>query len=325
MSIFQTSQQKLQVNLLILPESSMMTLASTLDTMRAANRISGQELFEWSICTIDGKPASLTCGLGVNADQEINDQMSGDILIVISGFNHHLYINRARLGLIKRLASRHQLIGGVEAGSWVLARADLLNARSATTHWEDLEEFERHFPKVKLLSDRFVIDKNVFTTGGASPTFDFMLHLIRVRYGYALSLEVSSAFIYDPVHSATDTQPLVSLGMLQHSEPRVAQAIQEMEKQLDETVSVKMIASSIGISVRMLENLFRQSLDMSPAAYYRRLRLQSARRMVIDTKLKIQEIAIRTGFNSLSAFSRIFKQVYQQSPGECRRQFKSVN
>ena len=53
---------------------------------------------------------------------------------------------------------------------------------------------------------------------------------------------------------------------------------------------------------------------------YRRLRLQAARRMVVDTRLKLQEIAVRTGFNSLSSFSRLFSQYYQQTPGACRKQ-----
>jgi transcriptional regulator GlxA family with amidase domain len=173
---------------------------------------------------------------------------------------------------------------------------------------------------VRLKSDRFVIDGKFFTTGGASPTFDFMLYLIRERYGYPLAIEVSSAFIYDGVHSATDTQPLVSLGMLENSEPRVAAAIHEMEQHIDEPVAVDQIARRIQLSVRMLEYLFRQTLDMSPAAYYRRLRLQTARRMVVDTRLQLQEIAIRTGFNSLSSFSRGFKNHYQQTPRDCRRQ-----
>ena len=81
--------------------------------------------------------------------------------------------------------------------------------------------------------------------------------------------------------------------------------------------------AQVDLSVRMLEYLFRQTLDMSPAAYYRRLRLQTARRMVVDTRLQLQEIAIRTGFNSLSSFSRRFKNYYQQTPGDCRRQARA--
>ena len=107
--------------------------------------------------------------------------------------------------------------------------------------------------------------------------------------------------------------------MLEAHEPRVAAAIHVMEQHIDDTLSIGQIAQQIELSVRMLEYLFQQTLNQTPAAYYRRLRLQLARRMVVDTRLKLQEIAIRTGFNSLSSFSRIFRKYYQESPVQCRR------
>jgi len=324
MTIYKPTSQKLRVTLLVLPDSSMMSLASVLDTMRAANRIADRTLFEWQLATLNGKPAPLTCGIPVAPEVILDDSLSGDMLIIIAGFHQQRHAGPAHLRLIKRLAANYRAVGGIEAGSWIMARSGLLGNRAATTHWEDLEEFGNHFPQVNLKSDRFVIDGKFFTTGGASPTFDFMLYLIRERYGYPLAIEVSSAFIYDGVHSATDTQPLVSLGMLEHNEPRVAAAIHVMEKHIDEPVAIVQIAQRINLSVRMLEYLFRQTLDMSPAAYYRRLRLQTARRMVVDTRLQLQEIAIRTGFNSLSSFSRRFKNHYQQTPGDCRRQAQAV-
>jgi len=320
MSIFKSSTDTLQVTLLVLPESSMMSLASVLDTMRATNRIAGRDLFNWKVATLSGKPARLTSDILIEPDVVLDPQSSGDVLIVLASFNHQHHAGPAHLRLIKRLARNFTAVGGIETGSWILARSGLLEGRAATTHWEDMEEYSINFPWVDLKPDRFVIDGSVFTTGGASPTFDFMLYLIRKRYGYPLAIEVSSAFIYDGVHSATDTQPLVSLGMLENNEPRVAAAIHVMEQYIDEPITIKMIAAQVDISVRMLEYLFRQTLNMSPAAYYRRLRLQAARRMVVDTRLKLQEIAIRTGFNSLSSFSRLFRNYYQQSPGECRKQ-----
>jgi len=325
MDVFAPSDHKLRVTLLVLPDSSLMSLASALDTMRAANRSASRELFEWKIATLNGKPARLTCDLIIEPDSMLDAQTSGDVLIVIASFNQQHHAGPMHLKLIKRVARNFSAVGGIEAGSWILARAGLLENRSATTHWEDLEEFAGNFPGVDLKPDRFVIDGKVFTTGGASPTFDFMLYLIRKRYGYPLAIEVSSAFIYDGVHSATDTQPLVSLGMLENSEPRVAAAIHVMEQQIDEPIAIAHVAREVKISIRMLEYLFRQTLNMSPAAYYRRLRLQTARRMVVDTRLKLQEIAIRTGFNSLSSFSRLFKNYYRQSPGECRKQAQTIS
>lgn len=319
MSIFVPSNEKLRITLLVLPESSMMSLASVLDTMRVANRIAGRNLFDWKIATLNGKPARLTSDLKVEPDTRLEAGLRGDVLIVIASFNQQQHAGPAHLKLIKRLARNFLAVGGIEAGSWILARCGLLERRSATTHREDLEEFSTHFPGIDLKPDRFVIDGNLFTTGGASPTFDFMLYLIRVRYGYPLAMEVSSVFIYDSRQSATDLQPLVSRGLLEGKEPRVAAAIHVMEQHIDDTLSIPQVAAQIDLSVRMLEYLFRQTLDLSPAAYYRRLRLQTARRMVVDTRLQLQEIALRTGFNSLPAFSRLFSQFYRQSPGECRK------
>ena len=319
MDVFLPSDRPLDVTLLVLPESSMMSLASALDTMRAANRIAGRDLFRWQIATLSGKPARLTCDLLVEPDIRLDAEMRGDMLIVIASFNQQQHAGPAHLKLIKRLARNFAAVGGIEAGSWILARCGLLQGKSATTHREDLEEFGVHFPAIDLKPDRFVIDGAVFTTGGASPTFDFMLYLIRRRYGYPLAMEVASVFIYDGAQSAADMQPLVSLGMLEGNEPRVAAAIHVMEQHIDDTLSIRQVAEQVGLSVRMLEYLFRQTLELTPAAYYRRLRLQTARRMVIDTRLRLQEIAIRTGFNSLSAFSRLYKQHYRQSPLESRR------
>jgi len=324
MNIFDPSQEMLRVTLLVLPESSMMSLASALDPMRAANRIADRRLFEWRIATLNGKSARLTCDLVIEPDTALDASLRGDVLIVIASFNQQHHAGPAHLGLLKRLARNYALVGGIEAGSWILARSGLLEGKSATTHWEDLEEFATRYPALDVKPDRFVIDGKVFTTGGASPTFDFMLYLIRRRFGYPLAMEVSSVFIYDGVHSATDTQPLVSLGMLENSEPRVAAAIHVMEQHIDDTLSIAQVAAQVNLSVRMLEYLFRQTLDLSPAAYYRRLRLQTARRMVVDTRLRLQEIAIRTGFNSLSSFSRLFRNHYRQSPGECRQQARAM-
>jgi len=320
MSIFTPSDDKLRVTLLVLPDSSMMSLASVLDTMRVANRIGGKTLFEWETVTLNGRVARLTCGLKVEPDSTFDIDSRGDALIVIASFNQQQHAGPAHLKLIKRLARNFSAIGGIEAGSWILARCGLLENRSATTHREDFEEFSAHFPMINLKPDRFVIDGKLFTTGGASPTFDFMLYLIRARFGYPLAMEVASTFIYDSARSATDMQPLVSLGMLETNEPRVAAAIQVMEQHIDDPLSIPQVAAQVELSVRMLEYLYRQTLKLTPAAYYRRLRLQIARRMVVDTRLRMQEIAVRTGFNSLPSFSRLFKQYYRQSPGQCRRQ-----
>lgn len=299
-----------------------MSLACVLDVMRGANRLAQSKLFDWQLYTPNNQAATLTCGLNIQPDAPLDTQIQGDLLLIIAGFNNEQHYHKNLLRQLHKLMPRFRLIGGIEAGSWVLARMGLLANKKATTHWEDLEDFALRYPNVQVMPDRYVLDGNIFTTGGASPSFDFMLHLIKSRYGQQLALEVASIFIYDTVHTGNDAQPLVSLGLLAQQEPRVAEAIRVMTEHLEEPLSLGQIAEQLPLSLRMLEYLFREHLRCSPAQYYLHLRLQNARRLVTDTHLPIQEIALRTGFSSLASLSRCFREAYQFSPAHYRRRFR---
>ena len=320
MSIFAPSQDPVSVTVLLLPESSIMSLASAIDPMRAANRAAGRMLFDWTIVTFDGKAAELTCGIPVQPAAALSPACKGDALIVIAGFRQNAHASRKELGALGRAARGFRAIGGVEAGPWLLARAGLLDGKAATTHWEDLEDFASAFPNVDLRADRFVVDGNVFSSGGASPTFDMMLHLVRSRYGPSLALEVASTFVYDEAHAASDAQPLISLGRLEDNEPRAAEAIRLMEANIDAPLTIARIAERLTLSQRGLEMVFRKALNRSPGDFYLKLRLQAARRFVVDTMMPMQEVAIRSGFSSHTAFARAFKQTHALSPRAYRLQ-----
>ncbi|MCK4518143.1 helix-turn-helix domain-containing protein [Candidatus Babeliales bacterium] len=277
-----------------------------------------ETIFDWAVHTLDGASALLSCELPLSIDSKFDSTKGGHILIIIAGFDSDLHAGKGAVPRIASAAAKYDAVGGVEAGPWLMARAGLLNGHTATTHWEDLEDFTNNHPEIDVIPDRYVIDGKYFTTGGASPTFDLMLHLIRSRRGVAFAMEVASAFIYDEAHTPTDAQMLVSLGHLNTFEPRVASAIRIMESRIDEPISINAIAYEMEVSVRMLENLFMAALNISPGKYYRNLRLQVARRLAVDTRLSVQEIAIRTGFNSLSAFSRSYKNRFGVSPTRSR-------
>ncbi|MCB1461725.1 MAG: GlxA family transcriptional regulator [Nitratireductor sp.] len=307
MNLLSPSDDPLSVAVLVLPGSSLMTVAATLDPMRGCNRVMRKRVFDWRMVTVAGDAATLSCGLPLAGNAYLDDRLSGDLLLVVAGFDALKNIEKRTLALLGRVYPRFAAIGGIEAGSWLMARAGLLEGRAVTTHWEDLEDFQHAYPGVDVRADRYVVDGNLLSAGGALPTIDLMLHIIRSRHGHRTAMEVASLFIYDEAHSATDAQPLVSLGRLAVSEPRIAAAIRIMEQSVDRPMTAAAIARRVGLSVRMLETLFVRTLGETPAAYFTKLRLQTARRMVVDTNLPMQEIALRTGFSSLSAFSRAFR------------------
>lgn len=324
MSAAEKIQSVIDVVVVVLPESSIMSLASVLDPMRAANRVSGREVFRWQLLSADGEPITLTCGIPIAVDGMFTLPLEGDVLLAIGGFNLDRHVGRKFIATLQEGARHFDVVAGIESGCWLLGRSGLLNGRKATAHWEELEDFSQAFPALTVLGDRFVTDGKFWTSGGASPTFDMMLHLITQRLGSALALDVASIFVYDQTHSATDVQPVVSLGRIETRDPGLAEAIRLMERTLERPLTVSALARRLSVSQRKLEVLFAKGLSTSPGAYYLRLRLQVAHRLVRDSGSPIREIALRCGFDSLSAFSRAYSREYGTSPLKMRSRHRGA-
>ncbi|MEO3384686.1 GlxA family transcriptional regulator [Mesorhizobium sp. CAU 1741] len=318
-SIFQPNPSPLRLTFLVFSGASVMCVASAIDPLRAANRVVGSKLFDWTIVSADGKPPLTTAGLPIAVEGSFQGDAETDLLVIIGGFGTRLQATPALLAALRRTVRLAKAICGVEAGAWLLGIAGLLEGRAATTHWEDLEDFAARFPGCNVRPDRYVIDGPILTAGGASPVFDLMLHLIRSRLGMAVALDVASVFIYDQARAATDAQPLVSLGRLDGYDARIAQAIRLMESRIDRPLTIGAIAKRAGVTTRTLEKTFTKAIGETPGAYYLRLRLNAARRLVLDTVEPMADIAARTGFSSAAAFSRAFSRSFGKPPVQMRR------
>ena len=313
-AIFAPANAPLTIALLVLPQASILEVASALDPLRSANRHLGHEAYRWRVVTPEGAPVPLTCGLSLPSSGPLAHAVGSEALFVIAGYRLDLVATRPLIQQLRRIAPRFALVGGIDAAPWVLARAGLLDGYRATVHWEDLEDMATRHPAIDVVPDRYVIDRNRATIGGAAPAADFMLHLIRARHGAPLARQVANSFLTvaragsDPQIASTDAA----------LDPRVARAIARMEARIDAPEPTSRTATAVGLSSRRLETLFRQALGLTPGAYALSLRLQAARRMLTDTRHPLAEIALRTGFTSPSTLSRAFRAAFGVAPGSLR-------
>ena len=72
------------------------------------------------------------------------------------------------------------------------------------------------------------------------------------------------------------------------------------------------------VITRQLERLFFENMNSSPALAYRRVRLERARHLLIQTKAPLIEIAVEVGFENASHFAKLFRKTYGQSPTTLR-------
>lgn len=316
-TIFAASQQPLTLALLILPQASILEVASTLDPLRAANRHLGHEAYRWRVVSPNGAAVPLTCGIELPATGPLAAAEGADALIVIAGYRQSEVATKPLLRDLRRLAPRFRAIGGIDAGGWVLARAGLLAGQRATVHWEDLEDFAASHPDIDVVPDRFALSGRYFTAGGAAPAADLMLQLIRARHGPAIALQVAASFVTTP--RPADEPQITATRPDPRLDPRVAAAIARMESRLDSPEPASATAQALGLSPRRLEQLFHENLGLGPAAYGLGLRLQAARRLLTDTRHPLAEIALRTGFSGPATLSRAFSRAFGSPPGQLRR------
>ncbi len=291
------------IDILVLDQFSLMSLAATVEPLRLYSR--------------DGTAPRSSSGIPIEMHGAFDPEERRDALFVVAAFNTRMADRRLSADL-RRVARNRVTLAGIESGSWVLGRAGLLDGYNATTHWEDLEEFAAAFPKVEVLADRYVMDRERWTAGGAAPALDMMLAMVRAQHGLALALDVASVFIYDQHQAASAPQPIVSLGLLAGADPALSAAIRLMQAHLEEPLPVPMLARRVGLSARTLQMRFRARLGMSPYAYYLDLRLAAARRMLQQTRDSVAQVASAYGFTSASAFARAFRARFGVNPQRAR-------
>jgi AraC-like DNA-binding protein len=103
--------------------------------------------------------------------------------------------------------------------------------------------------------------------------------------------------------------------------PAVARALRYMNSHLHDRFDVATLARSAGMSSSSLHHAFKQVTTLTPVQYLKRIRLDEARRLMMDEHCDAAEAAFRVGYASPSQFSRDFKRLFGLPP----RQYAQSN
>lgn len=111
-----------------------------------------------------------------------------------------------------------------------------------------------------------------------------------------------------------------STDVLAVEDEQVSRAVRFLrERACDATLSIDEVAHSAGAARRSLERRFRIAMGRTVHQEITRLRMERARRMLVDTDEPIQAIAGRCGYESLDNFYRTFRRALDETPGGYRR------
>lgn len=303
-----------RVIFVLLENFTLLSFSCAVEALRAANRMSGRDLYEWVIAGEGGDMIGCSAGTEFKLQMGLEEIGRDDLVLVCGGLDIQASSTKKVLSWLRREARRGVTIGGLCTAGYTMAKAGLLDGKKATIHWENQDSFVEEFPNVELTKSVFIVDGNRLTTAGGTSSIDLMLKLIAEDHGEELANDVADQLIYTSIRTDQDAQRLSIPTRIGVRHPKLSAVIQIMENNIEEPISPSILAKDVGMSTRQLERLFRRYLNRSPKRYYMEIRLQKARNLLMQTDMSVINVALACGFASPSHFSKCYRSHYQTTP-----------
>jgi AraC-like DNA-binding protein len=123
---------------------------------------------------------------------------------------------------------------------------------------------------------------------------------------------------------------LLLILMKAQEEPKVMDAnilrAERLRKYIDthyyEMINASYISTMLGMSIRHINNIFKEHYDITPIQYLTEVRMELSKKLLLETDKDIVSICFEVGFESLSTFYRSFKKYTNTSPNQFRAQYQ---
>ncbi|MGJ4891254.1 GlxA family transcriptional regulator [Bradyrhizobium sp. HKCCYLRH3099] len=307
-----------RVGFLLIPGFALMSYASAVEPLRAANVLSGRTLYRWRHVAIRGSDIPASNGVRIPADATIGSAARFDSIVVCAGGNPAAFSHPPTLAYLRR-ATRHGIrLIGVSAGPFILAQAGLLQGYRCTIHWEHMPAFRETFPALPLSRSLFEIDRDRFTCAGGIAALDMMHAMIRIDHGARLASAVSDWFLQTEIRRGEAAQRLSPAERFGVHHPKLVDALSRMEKRIERPLAPAELARLAGLSLRQLERLFVRHLGTTIHRRYLLVRLEQARVLLRQSTMAIGEVALATGFATPMHFARCYRRQFGLAPREER-------
>ena len=310
----------LKIALLLIPGFSMVGFSATVEPLHVANRLSGRQLYEWRMLTVDGQAAASSSGLVVPSMGSIAQHgVAYDLIIICAGFfDRAIARSKPLLDWLRRQARLGCTMGAISTGTEILANAGLLDNCRCTIHWENEESFREHHPAALLTGGIYELSNNRITAAGGIAALDMMLNWIAQANDESLATAIAEQFVHEPTTTPGKMQRKAELQSARRCSPKLAQAIELMMTNVECPLSGGQIAKRIGLSRRQLERLFTKHRQKTLHRYYLEIRLNHARHLIVQTGMPLLQISIASGFSSQSHFSTRYKDHFRSTPSNDR-------
>ena len=223
---------------------------------------------------------------------------------------------------LRKTARRVRRIGSICTGAFLLAEAGLLDGKRAATHWKWAAKLADKFKRTTVDPDPIYIrDGNTYTSAGVTAGMDLALALVEEDLGSPMALKVARELVLYLRRSGGQSQFSAALSLQASDRKQIEETRSWILDNLEQTLPVEKLAAKAGMSPRHFARVFLKDTGTTPAHFVERLRAETARRRLEESRDKLEKVANDCGFGSIQTLRRSFLRVLHVPPNDYRQRF----
>ena len=279
--------------------------------------------YEYAVCTPGGAPVRTHAGFSIVPDHDLAPADDADLVAVVP---HNTLAEPPAevLDVLRRAHDRGAWVMSVCTGAFALGAAGLLDGRRCTTHWRHTDELARRFPEAKVDPGvLYVSDGTILSSAGTAASVDAGLHLIREEQGSAVATAIARRMVVPPHRDGGQAQFIESPVMPVQCDT-LQPVLTRVLESLHEAHTVETMADQAHMAPRTFARKFRSETGVTPHDWLTGQRLLLARRLLEDSDLGVDSIAVRAGFGSAATLRHHFAQRMSTTPQAYRGTFRGT-
>jgi transcriptional regulator GlxA family with amidase domain len=311
---------------LVSPRAGILDVAGPWEVLGHANEILGREAYAQAAFGPVAPAMRTRHGLLLAGLRPLPKRFDrAPDMVIVAGGSPLSPLPPAQAAIVAWLRRHHERIPtlvSICVGAFLLGEAGLLDGRRATTHWEFIDELQARFPAARVRDEGiYVRDGRVWTSAGLTAGIDLALALVEEDHSHAVAMAVAKRMVLFLRRSGNQAQFSEPLRRQEKEPPKLRDVAAFVLHHLDAPLPVERIAAGIGMSPRSLSRYCREHFHESPAELVRRLRVDEARRLLVETSLPVKDITARAGLGDASTLWRAFTKNLGVTPAEYRARF----
>lgn len=193
----------MDIGIFIFPGVEVLDFAAPYEVFSIADRLARRDgnssaRFSISIIAESEAPVRARHGLQIVPGHSIMNHPDLDVLIVPGGDVTQPLTSPPVTAWISRMKKKSEIVASVCTGAFLLGKADLLQGRRVTTHWEDIGELREKVPGATVVEGvRWVDEGEIVTSAGISAGLDMSLFLLQRLSGRDLALRTAKQMEYN--------------------------------------------------------------------------------------------------------------------------------